>query len=233
MFLSCVAVRRGGEAAKVTLRMEVSPHETVTITAGTSEVLGITDSAPGEIAVYQGEDKLGKLFIDLTEFEFSRPVGGIFVFDKAVMRLRRPVQLLTAREFAANSKTTKPPSLVLTLVLMRLAGDPRRDSVRVLRAFAEKLALDNSPALAKSVKSVVAPPSEASAASKSVGLNDRPAVLQQTAVESGDKENADPRTLRRALEQKDAEIEDLRREISKLRQRVEGRLHQSPLKLVE
>jgi hypothetical protein len=204
MFLSCVGARRGdvSDSAAVKLSMEISHTETVAITAGTSEVLAVTDSVPGEISVFLGDgQKVGKLFIDLSEFEFARPCGGLFSVSKSVMWLRRPSQLLNAREFAATN--VPATSIVLTLVIMRLTGDPRRDSIRNFRVFAEKLSTPS--------------PRPAPAPLKAAARAPLPG-----------KENVDPDEARQALErrlaEKDAEIEELRREISRLRVRVEERL---------
>jgi hypothetical protein len=229
MFLSCVAVRRSNEStAPITLRMVIPPNETLTITTGTSEVLCVKDSISNEISVFQGAEKLGKLFIDLNEFEFSRPIAGMFVFDKAVMRLRRPGQLLSLRELNALHKTT----IVLTLVIMRLSGDSRRDSVRGFCDFAENASNRVRPSAQPARKPLGTQP-PIMAELPSVGN----AAATTPTKSSADNENADPANWRQLLErrlaEKDAEIEHLRREISRLRLRVEAGLaahQQSPLK---
>jgi hypothetical protein len=207
MYLSCVAalrIRERGSYAAVplSLRMELGGQE-VCINAGSSQVLGVTDDAPpGEICLLEGEKKIAKLFVELADFELGRPVGGIFVVDKMVMRLRSTEQLLTGREF--NCKPTfKPGTLVLKLVVMRTFGD-KRDNLRGFREIAEKLMA----------------PGDSSKENSKLMVNAREG-----------KESMEQRGLRelredfeRRLAEKDTEMEELRRELARLRSRIEARL---------
>jgi hypothetical protein len=180
--------------------MEISHREVVSIEAGTSQVLGITDSAPREILIYQDDQKIAKLFIDLNEFEYCRPVGGNLVISQSVVWLRRPSQLVSnSRELSISMSR----SLVLNLVLMRLVGDSKRDSVRLFRAFAEK-----------HMSSTALTPQRLTADKENIGDS----RMQAASGSCGFVE------LERRLAEKDAEIDALKQEIVKLRMRIEERL---------